>query len=253
MRRENAFTLIELLVVIAIIALLLAILLPSLGRVREQAKAVRCSSNLKNIHLAVLMYAEDNDGKTHPSPNQGWWYACESGPTGLVKTTQIIDKNNSKAYWGVAYYPYCKLVNAFVCPSRRYMDDLGDYANSRLYWDGTYALNCYLSGHQKNLKVLLSPRPSERIFCLDHLEHYIENDGDMLHIRPGDRINLPEWRPEYTTHAYNTPQHYPDVLGEIYRHSRQCSLLWLDGHVSRLKESTGEDVSPYWFCGKAAK
>ncbi|MCH7559665.1 MAG: type II secretion system protein, partial [Planctomycetes bacterium] len=62
MRRRNGFTLIELLVVIAIIALLMAILMPSLQRVRKQAKAVACQSNLKQWGLVFRMYTNDNDG-----------------------------------------------------------------------------------------------------------------------------------------------------------------------------------------------
>jgi prepilin-type N-terminal cleavage/methylation domain-containing protein/prepilin-type processing-associated H-X9-DG protein len=251
MRRTIGFTLIELLVVIAIIAVLMAILLPSLNRAREQARGVYCSGNLKNIHLSILMYAEDNNGKTHASPNQGVWYTFESGVEGLAKTKQMIGKNDSLAYWGVAYYPYCKQTDTFVCPSSRYMDDLGNYANSELFWDGTYGLNGFLSGRQRNQKVLLAPRAGERILALDHLEHFLENNGDMLHIRKGDRLNLPQWRQEYTTLAYNTAEHYPDSLGQIYRHARRCNLLWLDGHVSNVKESEGEDIDVYWFCGKA--
>ena len=63
MKRTKGFTLIELLVVIAIIAILLAILMPALNRVREQGKRISCMSNLKQLMLGWEMYAEENDGK----------------------------------------------------------------------------------------------------------------------------------------------------------------------------------------------
>ncbi len=63
MRKRNGFTLIELLVVIAIIAILMAILLPALHRVREQGKRANCMSNLKNLTLVWVMYADDHDGR----------------------------------------------------------------------------------------------------------------------------------------------------------------------------------------------
>ena len=98
---SRGFTLIELLVVIGIIALLLSILMPALGRVRRQALAVQCASNMRQIAMGWLMYANAHKGSMVPArpPNLGpagnvysvgngvcWrprWYALLGAQTGL--------------------------------------------------------------------------------------------------------------------------------------------------------------------------
>ncbi len=67
MRKRNGFTLVELLVVIGIIAVLIAILLPSLARARVAANRIVCSNNVRQIALASMLYAQDYDGFLPPT------------------------------------------------------------------------------------------------------------------------------------------------------------------------------------------
>src|SRR5512146_775255 len=84
----TAFTLVELLVVIGIIGLLLAILLPVLGKARAAARTVACAANLRSIGQAMVMYAAENRGAI---PGSGWtsgalfWNFATTIPTPIVR------------------------------------------------------------------------------------------------------------------------------------------------------------------------
>lgn len=68
-RLISAFTLVELLVVISIIAMLLALLMPALQRVKEQAKRTVCATNLRQCHIALLAYSGDYNSNLPPHDN----------------------------------------------------------------------------------------------------------------------------------------------------------------------------------------
>ena len=67
MKNNNKFTLIELLIVIAIITILSALLLPTLSRAKVKTMRVNCASNLRQMHMAMITYAKDNNSKLLPS------------------------------------------------------------------------------------------------------------------------------------------------------------------------------------------
>ncbi|MBY0261355.1 MAG: DUF1559 domain-containing protein, partial [Phycisphaerales bacterium] len=116
--RGAGFTLIELLVVIAIIALLLGILLPTLSGARQTARGVKCASNMKQIHLAISMYADDSKEFHHAKRlNRFRRFTYINGnpndfrPTNLrlvrpFSLLQATDIAADKAYWGNLYDPY---------------------------------------------------------------------------------------------------------------------------------------------------
>ena len=74
MRTGHHFTLIELLIVIAIIAILAAMLLPALNKARERGMQNNCSSSLRQLSTAVLMYADENRGLVQIN---GWYSKAE--------------------------------------------------------------------------------------------------------------------------------------------------------------------------------
>ncbi|HZP84103.1 MAG TPA: DUF1559 domain-containing protein [Chthonomonadaceae bacterium] len=100
---RRGFTLIELLVVIAIIAILAAILFPVFARAREQARRTSCLSNMKQIGLALHMYAQDYD---------------EVLPVRYGSWDNVGDYENGEARtWKNMLMPYIKSQAVFKCPS----------------------------------------------------------------------------------------------------------------------------------------
>ena len=113
MKRCNGFTLIELLVVVAIIAILMAILMPALQRAREQGKRASCLSNLKQLQLAWVMYADDNDGKiVEARPGQ-----IGKNPWAIIPANYASSAQAQEAFEKGALYKYCPSPKIFKCPT----------------------------------------------------------------------------------------------------------------------------------------
>jgi prepilin-type processing-associated H-X9-DG protein/prepilin-type N-terminal cleavage/methylation domain-containing protein len=224
MRNSHRFTLIELLVVIAIIAVLMAILMPSLNRAREQGKRAGCLNNLKQLGLAWIAYAGDNDDKimngeseggtagTCTTPTTGrhkyerWWVGsdCHSGYMTGQKYTQEVQWSAIRAG---AMFPFVPELKVYRCPTgirgemRTYT--ITDAMNG-LYRDGTHngdvgtRVGRTVLWVKKTTEVSV-PGPSYRLVFVDegrvtpdsYATHYnAARWWDPPHSRHGDGTNV---------------------------------------------------------------
>jgi prepilin-type N-terminal cleavage/methylation domain-containing protein len=121
-RCSKGFTLIELLVVIGIIAVLVGILIPVLGLARESARQSQCLSNLRQLTMGWLMYANNNKGRRAFAETDNP-ESCWVGPNDTIDAMQ-----------SGTLYPYVKAYEAYHCPS-----DISDHVRS-------YSLSDYMNG-----------------------------------------------------------------------------------------------------------
>jgi prepilin-type N-terminal cleavage/methylation domain-containing protein/prepilin-type processing-associated H-X9-DG protein len=117
MRAQKAFTLIELLVVIAIIALLLSIIIPSLGKAKLAAEDIVCKSNLRQYYYATEMYATEQDER-YPMPWESLYKnGVLPGETERYCRWHNPDYNlDSHPEYGGPYWPYLAVTKANICP-----------------------------------------------------------------------------------------------------------------------------------------
>lgn len=199
-RRFGAFTLIELLVVIAIIAILAGLLLPALARAKARAKACGCLSNLRQIGLAMSMYAEDN---------RGW----------LPTTTHGTTESNS---WIYTLAPYVGNVDHIrACPADpKAAERLAAKASS-------YVLNEYTSVDQRDP----FGRLKETFRKLDALAKPTETHTVFI---VADTVSPSTYNDH--THSRNWTT-WDAVTADISpnRHGATANYLFADGHVTSLR------------------
>ncbi len=117
MPSRRAFTLIELLVVVAVIGLLAGLLLPALNQARDKARSARCLSNLRQIGMALTLYADEYEERYPYTAGTVLWGG--------------VDPDDGTPGWMEVVAPRIRTVRAFRCPA----DDLSRFS----YFLGTRA------------------------------------------------------------------------------------------------------------------
>ncbi len=243
---SKAFTLIELLVVIAIIAVLMGIIMPALHKAKEGAREAVCKSNLRNIGLGLAMYLQDNEFRPADCTrtNGFFWYDSAG---------KMRRSDDGNAYWGVAYGRYIQETKVFGCPSYRSVAELIYPADPDLIHHAAYSLNFNLfrkSGSTVRSTTTIR-RPNEFIVCHDHVEPKIEQGSrDMFHNDGPGTKNLTHYR-----EGGDRSRFYRGIFrhnirsGAAFETRGRADILWLDGHVSALQETTGDEVPSLWYTG----
>lgn len=265
--RRRAFTLIEVLVVVAIIALLVAILIPSLSRAREVSRRTVCMSNEHQLGLGWLIYANENkssivnstahsnegstDGLIAPDPS--WlskhapaWIKCVSWSTPPDAWPESIQR---QAIRKGALFKYLRSEDMYHCPAtqRNEFITYGGIIPLAGVYEGLFPFAASQGCWAYRLEDIR--RTSERMNFVDHLP----NDPDFSWITR-DANDPRFWPLQYVGH-------YTDKLSG--RHTKGTVYSFCDGHVEYWRWNTADmkrfssidykDVPPSDFATKSMK
>lgn len=220
---RRAFTLLELLIVIAIIAILAAILFPVFAQAREKARQTACLSNLHQVGLATIMYAQDYD-EIMPGTDFGG----EEGDPG------------PEYFWGDLLQPYLKNRQILTCPSAsiplRYTSPLPNFPQGiSLEWSYNYAINDIRDIHEVRLGAAHMPlsaftKPAETLLIVD---------GWPATDDPGEE-GQPERQEIRWVWGLRDAVHNPLDDGNP-RHSARFNFVACDGHAKTRHRKRNPD------------
>ena len=229
--RKTAFTLIELLVVIAIIAILAAILFPVFARARENARRASCQSNLKQLGLGIIQYAQDYD---------------EHLPSALMRTTAPLAVYYT---WRVGIYPYVKSTQVYQCPSNSANTTATTYDdashNSGVFPTGATFYRSYAANSEPNQSYSTT---GTAIGLMQRLPLNTNPNAVGVVLAqvtdPSRGILLAEQSDATGGNDLELPTGYTSNTMHFQGHLGTTNFLFGDGHVKAMKPTATVSTSP---------
>lgn len=215
--RLRGFTLIELMTAIIVISILAALLLTGFARVRGTARRTQCAANLKQINVAIQMYASDHDRRL---PNMGY----------------ITDGLAVKCSWADRIYPYIRQTNIFECPqSSDYVYEIGCPPDSTMLDEDEMPYN-FDGGYDLNR--------------LSRLGHEFISEASLTH--PTDTISILDGKGQIITPGFKLVLDAQALRTQVKppRHGKGYNVLFADGHVSWKPETALLEQRLWWPQGK---
>jgi len=224
--RRSGFTLIELLVVIAIIAILAAILFPVFAKAREKARQSSCLSNIKQIGLGFLQYAQDYDEKH-------------------VLAFQFPDAWDGTRIYPNLLAPYIKNNQIWTCPSRSGAG--GDPAYTMGYY-AHYGIACrfFIRARGANASGC-SPAPRGDGIALAEMvspaQEPLVAEASYYQVQQANPPATDSWG-SYRTAIFNAGNGY--WYYAAYPHNEGRNIVFADGHAKWYMARADTLVGPWW-------
>ncbi len=235
--RRVGFTLIELLVVIAIIAVLMAILMPSLNRVREQARTIACRNNLCQYGLAARMYLDDNDGHF---PNPFTWLHADAGVSGAYQPWGCAWHDSSYLADGTLW-PYLKAKDVHLCPTFKRLSKYNKHHSLRQCGipvdpQYSYSMNAWLGdlgshGSQQGVLKESEVKHSARVFVFSEENMWTIPGLAQAVLNDNYLVIIPPSHPSFPSDSFATYHNPPGR--DLDKGS--ANVVFVDGHAELVR------------------